>query len=68
METRTFQAPNISCMHCVRTIKNELGELAGVQSVEASPDTKQVTVRWEAPATWDQIKARMAEIGYPVAE
>ncbi len=65
METKTFTAPKISCMHCVNTIQNELSELAGVKSVKAAADSKQVTVSWEAPATWDKIKALMAEIGYP---
>ncbi len=68
MENKTFIAPNISCMHCVHTIKTELGELPGVTSVEAQADTKQVTVSWQAPATWDQIKAALVEIGYPAAE
>lgn len=68
METKTFKAPNISCMHCVHTIKTELGEMPGVKTVDANPQTKLVTVSWEAPASWDAIKARMAEIGYPAEE
>jgi copper chaperone CopZ len=52
-------------MHCVHTIKTELGELAGIKSVDAQADTKLVTVQWEAPATWDAIVAKMTEIGYP---
>jgi copper chaperone CopZ len=66
METKTFKAPNISCMHCVHTIQTELGELGGVTSVKAEADSKLVTVNWEAPATWEKIKTLMAEIGYPV--
>ena len=30
METQTFTIPNITCGHCVMTIKNELLELDGV--------------------------------------
>ena len=67
METKTFQAPAIHCGHCTMTIERELGELEGVQSVKADQNTKRVTVKWEAPATWDTIKALMAEIGYPAA-
>jgi len=65
VESKTFKAPNISCMHCVHTIKSELGEMAGVSTVEADADTKLVTVNWETPATWDKIQATLAEIGYP---
>lgn len=67
METKTFQAPAIHCGHCTATIERELGELEGIQSVKADQNTKMVTVKWAAPATWDTIKALMAEIGYPAA-
>ncbi len=65
MPSKTFEVQNISCGHCVMTIKNEVGELAGVTNVEASQDTKQVTVQWEDPANWEQINALLVEINYP---
>jgi copper chaperone CopZ len=68
MATKTFQVPNISCHHCVMTIKRELGELEGVLSATADMDTKTVTVEWESPATWDTIKSLLTEINYPPAE
>ncbi|RME06992.1 MAG: copper chaperone [Anaerolineae bacterium] len=64
----TYTIPNISCNHCVHTIKMEVGELAGVQSVEADAESKQATIVFDAPATEEQIKALLAEINYPVAE
>jgi len=67
MQSKTFQVPNISCGHCVMTIKNEVGELAGVRQVDADKDTRIVTVQWDAPATWDQIRALLTEIDYPPA-
>ena len=66
MTTLTIKAPNISCGHCVHTIQNEVGELPGVQSVQAKEDTKLVTITFEEPATQEQIEELMAEIGYPV--
>ena len=68
MENKTFQVPAIGCNGCVRTIENELGDLAGVASVKASVDTRMVTVSWDSPASWDQIKATLVEIEYPPAE
>lgn len=65
MQTKTFKVPNISCGHCVHAIQSEVGELAGVKKVVASKDTKMVTVEWEAPQTWDNIKALLTEINYP---
>jgi copper chaperone len=67
METKTFQAPAIHCGHCTMTIEREVGEMEGIQSVKADQNTKMVTVKWDAPATWDKIKALMAEMGYPAA-
>ncbi len=65
MEKTTLNIPNISCGHCVNSIKNELSDLAGVQSVDGNPDSKSVTVEWDTPATLDSIKALLQEINYP---
>ena len=65
MTKKTFIVPNISCGHCTRTIESELGELAGVTGVKAEVASKQVTVEWEEPATWENIRALLEEINYP---
>ena len=44
METKTLSIPNISCGHCVMTIKNELGALSGVSKVEGDVVKKQINV------------------------
>ena len=67
MEKTTFTIPNISCGHCVMSIKNELNELDGVSAVDGNPDLKSVTVAWEAPATLETIKTLLKEINYPAA-
>lgn len=68
METKIFQVPNIGCGGCVRTIKTELSELTGVQTVDATIDTKTVTVSYDAPANWEIIVAKLKEIDYAPAE
>ena len=65
MTTVKYSVPNISCGHCVHTIKTEVSELPGVESVEASQDTKEVTITFDDPATEEKILALMAEINYP---
>ena len=67
MEKTTFTIPNISCGHCVMSIKNELGDLEGVTAVDGDPDLQSMTVAWEAPATLEIIKAQLREINYPAA-
>lgn len=64
MQSKTFQVPNISCGHCVMTIKNEISELTGVKKVDADKNTRMVTVEWDNPATWEQIKNLLVEINY----
>lgn len=68
MTTVTYNIPNISCGHCVHTIKTEIGELSGVHSVDANMESRQATIVFEAPATEQQIKELLSEINYPVAE
>jgi copper chaperone len=65
---KTFSVPNINCKHCTMTITRELGDLQGVSKVSADLDSKLVTVAWESPATWDEIKSLLTEINYPPAE
>jgi len=68
MEKKVFVVPDIGCDGCVRTVQNEVAEVAGVKSAVAELDSKQVTVEWDAPANWDAIKAKLVEIEYPPAE
>ena len=65
MEKRTLSIPNISCGHCVMSIKTELSEIEGVRSVEGDPDTKSIAVEWDEPATLEMLKDRLNEINYP---
>lgn len=65
MKTVTYTIPNISCMHCVHTIKTEIGEVAGVKSVDANAQTKVTVITFDAPATEDKIVEVLKEINYP---
>jgi len=65
MQKETFNIPKISCGHCVMSIKNELRELDGVVDVQGDPQTKNMTVEYDAPATDEQIRAKLQEINYP---
>ena len=68
MKTKTLSVPNISCGHCVMTIKKELGEVAGVSKVDGDPAGKSITLEWAAPATLEKIKEVLREINYPAAD
>lgn len=66
MRTVTYKIPNISCGHCVHTIKSEVSELDGVLSVDANIENQQATITFDEPATEQKIKQLLAEINYPV--
>ncbi len=68
MKRVTYYIPNISCHHCIHTIKKEVGALEGVRFVSGDVKAKQVTLEIDAPATEEQVKAVLAEIDYPVAK
>ncbi len=66
METITLNAPDISCGHCVATVQNAVGRVAGVQSVTADADSKDVNVAYDASQTdVSAISAALEEAGYP---
>jgi len=68
MNTVTYSIPNISCGHCVHTIKSELIELPGVRAVEADMALKTATITYDAPADEESIKSLLKEINYPASE
>ena len=67
MKKETFSIPNISCGHCVMSIKNELTELEGIVSVEGNAENKSITVEWDSPATLETIMNTLKEMNYPAS-
>lgn len=66
METITFNAPDISCGHCVATVEQEVGKVDGVQSVTADADSRDVNVSYDASRTdLSAIASALKEAGYP---
>jgi copper chaperone len=69
LEHVTLTAPDISCGHCVATIKEEVGTLPGVARVEADPASKHVDIDFDpGRVSLAQIEAALDEAGYPVAK
>lgn len=64
MQSKTFKVPNVGCNGCVSTIKSEVSELTGVQSVSGEVDSKMITVEWDSPTSWEQIESTLVEIDY----
>jgi copper chaperone len=65
MTVTTYHVPNISCGHCVHTIKTELGALQGIRRIEVDQMAKQVEVEFDTPATDAGLRQALTEIDYP---
>jgi copper chaperone CopZ len=67
MEHATVTATDISCAHCVATVKAAVGTLPGVASVEADPHSKRVEIDLDSDrVSLAQIAAALDEAGYPI--
>ena len=62
---KIYKIPNISCGHCVNSIKNELSELDHVDRVEGNAEQKTITVAWSSPLTDAEIRNVLDTINYP---
>ncbi|MFK0262855.1 heavy-metal-associated domain-containing protein [Streptomyces angustmyceticus] len=62
--TTTYRVTGMTCGHCEGAVSSEIGELAGVSSVQAVAATGLVTVTSKAPLDEDAVRAAVDEAGY----
>jgi copper chaperone len=63
MSELTYRVPAMHCGHCESAVIEEVGALAGVESVDVDLDSKLVTVRGSALDD-AAIRAAIDEAGY----
>lgn len=63
-ETTTYTVTGMTCGHCEMSVREEVGELAGVTAVEASHQTGQVVVTSDGPLDRAAVAAAVEEAGY----
>lgn len=61
--TKEYVVEGMTCGHCEMSVKEEVGEIAGVTEVLASHETGKVSVTGEN-FTDQQVAAAVAEAGY----
>ena len=69
MSIQTIGVAGMTCQHCVHSVKEEVGELAGVTDVQVELNnggTSQVTITADQPIDADAIAAAVVEAGYAV--
>jgi copper ion binding protein len=64
LTTAVYTVSGMTCGHCVSSVTEEVGALAGVQRVEVVLETGQVTVTSAAPLTAEAVEAAVDEAGY----
>ncbi|WP_144794216.1 heavy-metal-associated domain-containing protein [Corynebacterium singulare] len=66
MATKNYTVTGMTCGHCEMSVKEEVGEIAGVTEVTADHATGAVSVSGEG-FTDEQVAAAVAEAGYELA-
>lgn len=71
METSTWKVAGMTCSHCVASVSEEIGELAGVTGVAVElatgPGASAVTVTSTGPLDEAAVRAAVEEAGYRLA-
>jgi copper chaperone len=67
MSAATYTVKGMTCGHCVSSVKEEVGEVAGVTKVEVDLATGLLTVESDGPLDTAKIVAAVEEAGYEVA-
>ncbi|QYC37725.1 Copper chaperone CopZ [Nonomuraea coxensis DSM 45129] len=62
--TATYTVKGMTCGHCVSSVKEEVGEVAGVTSVEVELESGLLTVSSDEPVEQARIAAAVEEAGY----
>jgi copper chaperone len=65
-ETLIYSVPAIHCAHCGMSIREEVSEVEGVESVDVDLDTKVVTVSGHGLSD-DKLRAAIEDAGYEAA-
>lgn len=67
MSTVTLSVSGMTCEHCVRAVKQEVGEISGVTQVDVELGTPStVTVQSTEPISQQDLVAAIDEAGYEV--
>lgn len=67
MPISTFSVSGMTCEHCVRAVKQEVGDISGVTQVEVELGTPStVTVQSTEPISQQDLVAAINEAGYEV--
>lgn len=64
MSTTEFRVTGMTCSHCEASVREEVGEVAGVESIEVSAETGRLVVGGAGEIDEAAVIAAVAEAGY----
>ncbi|MEO6512874.1 MAG: copper ion binding protein [Nocardioides sp.] len=65
--TTEVTVAGMTCEHCVASVTEEVGEIAGVRQVDVVLETGSVTILSDAPLDSADIESAVTEAGYSLA-
>jgi copper chaperone len=68
MRTTTYTVTGMTCAHCVNSVSDEIGRLAGVDDVQVDLASGLVTVTSGQPLDDEAVRAAVDEAGYEMAK
>ncbi len=68
-EEQTFKVSGMSCEHCVKAIKDNVGKLHGIDGVDVDLQAGKVTVKYNAEQVdTEAIEGAIAGAGYDIVK
>jgi copper chaperone len=66
MDEKTYTVTGMTCAHCVLSVREEVGEVAGVEAIDVDLATGRLAVRGDRIED-EAIAEAVADAGYEVA-
>jgi copper chaperone len=67
MNTETVTVSGMTCGHCVSSVREEIGKIAGVMDVDVDLASGKVVIKADVPLDAATIKGAVEEAGYQLA-
>lgn len=64
MTTTEYQVTGMTCAHCEMSVREEVGQIAGVDGIEVSAQTGRLVVTASSPVSDSDVLAAVDEAGY----
>ena len=69
MTKESLKVEGMTCQHCVQTITDELGKIAGINKVAVDLDKKEVEVDYnEEKTNLQEISDKIVEVGFELVK